>query len=180
MGDTSLYKYKPEIKEQSKNGGITAYTPYPPPPNSDCKNPLEKWSPASIFWNQDGILLIDYLSNGQIINAGYYSSLLVKLKDILKQKAAGRSRRRSCSCTTMPLLTGHFQRRRNWPTTDNSVLITHFILRIWPPRTTDYSMDWKTIEKSPFFVRRETHCCRWDLVGRTIFFVWHTEIRATE
>jgi len=41
---------------------------------------------ASIFWNEDGILLIDYLSKGQNINAEYYSSLLVQLKDILKEK----------------------------------------------------------------------------------------------
>jgi len=27
----------------------------------------------------------------------------------------------------------------------------------------------KTIESSPFFVRREGHCCRGDLVGRTKF-----------
>ena len=41
---------------------------------------------ASIFWDQDGILLIDYLLKGQTINAEYYSSLLVQLKDILKEK----------------------------------------------------------------------------------------------
>jgi hypothetical protein len=29
----------------------------------------------------------------------------------------------------------------------------------------------KTIEWSPFFVRRRDHCCRGDLVGRTTFFV---------
>jgi len=40
---------------------------------------------ASISWDQDGILLIDYLPKGQIINAEYYSSLLVQLKDILKE-----------------------------------------------------------------------------------------------
>jgi len=39
---------------------------------------------ASIFWGQDGILLIDYLPKGQNLNAEYYLSLLVKLKDILK------------------------------------------------------------------------------------------------
>jgi hypothetical protein len=32
---------------------------------------------ASIFWDQDGILLIDYRPKGQTINAEYYSSLLV-------------------------------------------------------------------------------------------------------
>jgi len=41
---------------------------------------------ASIFWDQDGILLIDYLPKHQTINAEYYSSLLVQLKDILKEK----------------------------------------------------------------------------------------------
>jgi len=41
---------------------------------------------ASTFWNQDGILLIDYLPKGQTINVEYYSSLLVQLKDILKEK----------------------------------------------------------------------------------------------
>jgi len=41
---------------------------------------------ASIFWDQDFILLIDYITKGQTINAEYYSSLLVQLKDILKEK----------------------------------------------------------------------------------------------
>jgi len=44
---------------------------------------------ASIFWDQDGILLIDYLPKGQTINAKYSSSLLVQLKDILKENIAG-------------------------------------------------------------------------------------------
>jgi len=46
---------------------------------------------ASIFWDQDGILLIDYLPKGQTINAKYYSSLLLlHLKDILKEKRHGK------------------------------------------------------------------------------------------
>ena len=45
---------------------------------------------ASIFWDQDGILLIDYFPKDQTINAEYYSSLLVQLKDILKEKRRGK------------------------------------------------------------------------------------------
>jgi len=41
---------------------------------------------ASILWDKDGILFIDYLPKGQTINAEYHSSLLVQLKDILKEK----------------------------------------------------------------------------------------------
>jgi len=43
-----------------------------------------------IFWDQDGILLIDYLPKGQTLNTQYYSSLLVQLKDILKEKRRGK------------------------------------------------------------------------------------------
>jgi len=41
---------------------------------------------ALIFWDQDGIFYIDYLPKGQTINAEYYLSLLMQLKDILKEK----------------------------------------------------------------------------------------------
>ena len=44
---------------------------------------------VSIFWDQDGILVIDYLPKGQTINAEYYSSLLVQMKGILKEKRCG-------------------------------------------------------------------------------------------
>jgi len=44
---------------------------------------------TSIFWDQDGIFLINYLQKGQAINAECYSSLLVQLKDILKEKRRG-------------------------------------------------------------------------------------------
>ena len=83
--ETWLYHYDLETKQQSmewRHSGL------PRPKNSECKNPLEKFSPA--FWDQDGILLIDYLQKGQTMNAEYYSSLLVQLKDILKEKRRGK------------------------------------------------------------------------------------------
>ena len=67
------------------SGGITAH---PTQKNSECKNPLEIL--ASIFWDQDGIFLTNYLPKGQTINAEYYSSLLEQLKDILKEKRHGK------------------------------------------------------------------------------------------
>jgi len=45
---------------------------------------------TSTFSAQDSILLIDYLPKGQTINAEFYSSLLVQLKDILKEKRRGK------------------------------------------------------------------------------------------
>jgi len=149
------------------SGDVTAHTA---PKNSESKNPVEKSSPQFFGGDQDGILLIDYLPKGQTINAEYYSSLLVQLKDILKGKrlGVGRSPRGSCSCTTMPRLTGHLQPIRNWPNWASSVLITLFSgsgpIGLPPVPWTE-----KSIERSPFFVRRGGHCCRGDLAGRTTF-----------
>jgi len=42
MDETWLYHYDPETKQQSMSGGIAAHTA---PKNSECKNPLEKFSP---------------------------------------------------------------------------------------------------------------------------------------
>ena len=123
MDETWLYHYDPEAKQQSMEWRHSGS------PRPASKKILVQKSAGevlvSIFWDQDGILLIDYLPKGQTINAEYYSSLLVQLN------AAGRSPRGSCSCTTMPRLTGHLQPRRNWPTWASIVLITHPILWIW-------------------------------------------------
>jgi hypothetical protein len=66
---------------------------------------------------------MDYTSKGQTLNAGYYSSLLVQLKDILKETLCGKFTKGSRSCTTVPLVTGHLQR---------GVVFTDPILRFWP------------------------------------------------
>jgi len=76
-------------RRQSNNqwsGGIAVQTA---PENSECKTPLLKFSPRS-FLDQDGILLTDYLPKRRTINAEYCSSLLVQLKDILKEKRRGK------------------------------------------------------------------------------------------
>jgi hypothetical protein len=76
MDEIWLYHYDPETKQLSMEW---RHSNSPRPK----KIPPEKFSPAPIFWDQDGILLIDYLPNGQTRNAIYYSSLLVQFKDIL-------------------------------------------------------------------------------------------------
>jgi len=80
--ETWLYHYDPETKQQSMEWW---HSDSPPPP-SPKKNPSAKirWKSTRLgfFFDQDGILLIDYLPKGQTINAEYYSSLLVHLKNI--------------------------------------------------------------------------------------------------
>ena len=42
------------------------------------------------FWDQEDILHTDYLPKGQTVNAECYSSLLVQLKNVLKEKRRGK------------------------------------------------------------------------------------------
>jgi len=68
-------------RRQSNNqwsGGIAAH---PTPKKFRVQKSAGKVL-ASIFWDQEGTLLIDYLAKSQTISAEYYSSLLVQLKDI--------------------------------------------------------------------------------------------------
>jgi len=75
-------------RRQSNNqwsGGITAH---PAPNYSECKNPLKKLSPRFFGIKKASSSLI-------IFQREYYSSMLLQLKDILKEKShtAGRSPR---------------------------------------------------------------------------------------
>jgi len=125
---------------------------------------------ASIFWNQDGILLIYYLPKSQTINAEYYSSLLVQLKDILKEKHHGK--------VTKGVLFLH----DNAPAhralaTQKKVAYLGFQCLDHPPYSPDLApSDYhllpglkKKIERLPFFVLHGGHSCCRDLVGRTTF-----------
>jgi len=91
MDDNWLYHHDPETKQQSmefRHSG-SPLPPRPVPKNFRVQKSAEKFL-ASIFLDQDGILLIDYIPKGQTINAEYYSSMLVQLKDILKGKRRGK------------------------------------------------------------------------------------------
>jgi len=93
---------------------------------------------ASIFWDQDGILLIDYLPKGQTINAEYYSSLLVQMKDILKEK-----RRWKFTKFLHDISPAHrtLATQKKLTYLGFKCLDHHPILRIWSRRTTTFSLD---------------------------------------
>ena len=142
-------------RRQSYNqwsGGISAH---PAPKKFRVQKSAGKFLP-SIFWDQDGILLIDYLPKGQAINAEYYLSLLVQLKDILKEKRRGN------------VIKGVLFLHNNEPAhralaTQKKLAYLGFLCLDHPPYSPDLApADYhlfpglkKTIERSPIFVRRE-------------------------
>jgi len=77
MDETWLYHYDLETNQQSmewRHKGL------PQPKKFRVQKSAGKLL-ASIFWDQDGIFLIDYLTKGQTITWSITPSLLVQLKD---------------------------------------------------------------------------------------------------
>jgi len=77
MDETWLYHSDSETKQQSMEWW---HSGSPRPKNFRVQKSAGKFL-ASNFLDQSGIVLIDYLPKGQTIKAGYYSSLLVQLKE---------------------------------------------------------------------------------------------------
>ena len=100
-----------------------------------------KSSRLDFFWDQDGILLIDYVPKGQTINAEYYLSLLVHLKDILKVKRRGKVTK------GFLFLHDNAPAHRALATQKKLAYLGFHCLdhppysRIWPRRTTTCSLD---------------------------------------
>ena len=92
MDETSLNHYDPETKQQS----MEWHSGSPSPQKFRVQNQVGK-AHASIFWDQEGILLTDYLPKGETISAECYSFLLLQMKDTLKENAAEISPRLYCS-----------------------------------------------------------------------------------
>jgi len=178
MDETWLYHYDPETKQQSVEW---RHSGSPRPKQFRVQKSAGEFL-ASIFWDQDGILhidyrnkegilLTDYLPKGQTINAEYYSSLLVQLKDILKEKHRGN--------VTKGVLFLHDSAPAHRPLAKQQKLAyLGFQCLDHPPYTPDLApsdyhlfpgLKKKTIERSPFFIRRGGHCYRGDLVGLTTF-----------
>ena len=178
MDETWLYHYDPERKQQSmewRHSGSPLLKQFR----------LQKSAGKvliSIFGDQDSILLNDYLPKSQIINAEYYSSLLVQLKDILKEKRCGKvikgvlflhDKPPGSTGTCNPEETG----LPGLPVSSSPTLFSGSGSVGLPP------VPWteKTIERSPFFVRREVHCCAetWLDGQNSDFFLWLAKVRAT-
>jgi len=178
MNESWLYHYDPETKQKSMGWWHWAD---PRPNKFRLRKYSGKFSPQFFGIKTASSSLIIF-QRARLLTRSITHLCRCNWRTFWRKNATGSSPRGSCSCTTMSRLTGHLQPRRNWPACVSSVLITHPILRIWPRQTTTCSVDWKTIERSSFFVRRGGHCCRGDLVERKTFwnfFAYLAKVRGT-
>ncbi|XP_011165249.1 histone-lysine N-methyltransferase SETMAR-like [Solenopsis invicta] len=82
VDETWIHYYTPETKEQSKQWGTKEESA----PKKAKIVPSAGKIMATVFWDSQGIILIDYLEKSKTITGAYYSSLLDRLKTKLQEK----------------------------------------------------------------------------------------------
>jgi len=137
----------PRQSNNQWSGGIAAH---PAPKNSECKNPLEKFS-AQFFGIKTASSPLIIFQRAKLSTWSITHLSWCNWRTFWRKNPAGRSPRWSCSCTTTPWLTGHLNPWRNWHTWASNVLITHPILQNWPQWTITCSLDWKNNLKIAIF-----------------------------
>ncbi|KAK8398157.1 hypothetical protein O3P69_003826 [Scylla paramamosain] len=60
-----------------------------PPPKKACVQPSAGKVMLTIFWDQRGVVMMDFLAKGITINGTYYASLLQKLREAIKTERRG-------------------------------------------------------------------------------------------
>lgn len=84
--ETWVHHYEPESKQES----MQWHKKGTPPPKKFKVSQSAGKIMATIFWDTEGILLIDYKERGVSITGEYYASLLDRLKEAIKEKRRGK------------------------------------------------------------------------------------------
>ena len=87
--ETWVHHFEPESKMQSK---AWRHVGSPPPRKFRVQGSSRKVM-ASVFWDAEGIIMIDYLPQGHTITGLYYAQELRRLREEIKSKRRGKLRR---------------------------------------------------------------------------------------
>jgi len=85
MDETWIHHYTPESKQQSKQWTEAGCSP---PKKTRSVSSAGKVM-ALVFWDAEGILFIDYLEKGKTITREYYSNILTRLDEKIREKRPG-------------------------------------------------------------------------------------------
>jgi hypothetical protein len=96
MDETSIHHYTLESKhsKQWTEAGCSA-------PNKAMSVPSAGKNVASVFWDVEGILFIHYLEKGKTITGEYYSNLLTRLDEKIREKRPGLQKKKSSYIRTV-------------------------------------------------------------------------------
>jgi len=85
VDESWIHHFDPESKLASKQW---KHVESPPPKKAKCFQSAGKVM-LTVFWDERGVILTDYLPRGQTITGKYYSSLLTRLREKIKAKRRG-------------------------------------------------------------------------------------------
>lgn len=86
--ETWVHHFDPETKLQSKMWKHLGS----PPPRKFKVLPSSSKIMASVFWDREGVIMIDYLERGHTITGHYYAEELRRLRQAIKDKRRGKLR----------------------------------------------------------------------------------------
>lgn len=86
MDETWVHHFDPETKRQS----MSWKRPSSPSIKKFRVAPTAGKVMASVFWDSEGILFIDYMPKGQTITGPYYANLIPKVREAIKEKRRGK------------------------------------------------------------------------------------------
>lgn len=88
MDETWAHHFDPKTKLQSKEWKhVTSPTPVKFRKIASAGKVM-----ASVFWDSEGVLMIDYLERGKTVTGIYYAELIRKLRAVIKEKRRGKLR----------------------------------------------------------------------------------------
>ncbi|UYV62215.1 hypothetical protein LAZ67_1008243 [Cordylochernes scorpioides] len=90
MDETWAHHFTPESKQQSMQWRHSDS----PPPKKAKTVPSAGKVMVSVFWDSEGVLLLDFLNKGQTINGNYYANLVKQLREAIKEKRRGKLSRK--------------------------------------------------------------------------------------
>ncbi|GBP85813.1 Histone-lysine N-methyltransferase SETMAR [Eumeta japonica] len=86
VDETWVRQYDPESKQESMQWTKKGERP---PKKFKVQKSASKLM-ATIFWDSEGVLLIDYLPTGTTMNGQYYANLLAQAREVVIQKRRGK------------------------------------------------------------------------------------------
>ncbi|UYV61879.1 hypothetical protein LAZ67_1006929 [Cordylochernes scorpioides] len=90
MDDTWAHHFTPESKQQSMQWRHSGS----PPPKKAKTVPSAGKVMVSVFWDSEGVLLLDFLNKGQTITDNFYANLVKQLRESIKEKRRGKLSRK--------------------------------------------------------------------------------------
>lgn len=88
MDETWIHHFDPETKQQS----MTWKRPSSPTPKKFKVSCSAGKVMASVFWDTEGIIMVDYLEKGATITGSYYADQIRRLREAIKEKRRGKLR----------------------------------------------------------------------------------------